>query len=64
MPPAPGKKLLDRYTSIVSSLQEISDDVAKASGGNGAAGTRIRKVIGQARKDLMNLKKISLGKEV
>jgi hypothetical protein len=64
MPVSPGEKLTKSYNAIVSDLQSMAEDVEKAAGGNGAAGTRIRKVIQKARGDLANLKKISLGKPV
>ncbi len=39
----PGRRTVQEYETLKQLVNEIADDMAKAQGGNKAAGTRVRK---------------------
>lgn len=41
---------MESYEQLVKMIEEAADDVAKANGGNKAAGTRVRKAMQEIKK--------------
>ncbi|MEK6676797.1 MAG: histone H1 [Planctomycetota bacterium] len=40
-----GSRIMEAYQKLKELVESAADDVAKASGGNKAAGTRVRKIM-------------------
>lgn len=49
--------LMDEYSRLKELVESAADDVAKASGGNKAAGTRVRKIMQDVKEAAQNLRK-------
>ena len=49
--------LIEQYETLKQMVESASDDVAKASGGNKAAGTRVRKMMQDVKNAAQDLRK-------
>jgi len=48
---------MEAYDSLVKLVQSAEDDVAKAEGGNKAAGTRVRKIMQEVKETAQQVRK-------
>ena len=49
--------IMDEYERLKDLIEEAADDVAKASGGNKAAGTRVRKTMQEIKDTAQTVRK-------
>jgi hypothetical protein len=47
---------METYDRLVKLVQDAADDIAKADGGNKAAGTRVRKAMQDIKKDAQEVR--------
>ena len=48
---------MEKYDLLVKLVESAADDVAKAEGGNKAAGTRVRKIMQEVKQTAQDLRK-------
>ena len=49
--------IMEEYTRLIELVEAAADDVAKASGGNKAAGTRVRKSMQEIKEAAQSVRK-------
>lgn len=60
MPAVNRSELMDAYVRLKELVEAASDDIAKASGGNKAAGTRVRKSMQDIKEAAQSVRKAIL----